>query len=44
MHVDEANLGSSAVARAAGLRLDRVEVREPESPAQVGRNQIWVSS
>lgn len=44
VHVDEANARSSAVARAAGLRLDRVEVREPESPAQVGRAQIWASS
>lgn len=44
VHVDEANVRSSAVARAAGLRIDRVEVREPKSPAQVGRGEIWVSS
>ena len=43
VHVDTANVRSSAVARAAGLRLDRVVERAPESPAQVGRVEIWVA-
>ncbi|WP_460866003.1 GNAT family N-acetyltransferase [Rhodococcus aerolatus] len=43
VHVDVANVRSSGVARAAGLRLDRVVPRSPESPAQVGRVEIWVA-
>ena len=43
VHVDAANVRSAAVARAAGLRLDRVEARPPESPAQVGRVEVWAA-
>lgn len=43
VHVDAANTRSAAVARAAGLLLDRVEARPPESPAQAGRLEVWVA-
>lgn len=43
VHVDTANVRSAAVARAVGLRLDRTVTREPESPAQDGRVEVWVA-
>jgi RimJ/RimL family protein N-acetyltransferase len=43
VHVDAANTRSAAVPRAAGLRLDRVDTRPPQTPAQLGRVQIWVT-
>lgn len=43
VRVDLANVRSSAVARAAGLRLDRVVEREPVAPAQSGREEVWVA-
>ncbi len=42
IHTDAANTASAAIARRVGLRLDRTEPRPPQSPAQVGRVQIWI--
>ena len=41
---DEQNKASAAVPCRLGYRLDRVEVRQPEAPAESGRLQIWVRS
>jgi RimJ/RimL family protein N-acetyltransferase len=42
IHTDEANVISAAIPRRLGYRLDRVDGREPEAPAETGRLQIWV--
>lgn len=42
IHVDEANVASSAVPRRLGYRLERVHERTPEAPAQTGRVEAWV--
>jgi RimJ/RimL family protein N-acetyltransferase len=42
IHCDIANGASSAIARKAGYRLDRIERREPETPGETGRLMIWV--
>lgn len=42
IHTDEANVISAAVPRRLGYRLDRVDERPPEAPAESGRQQIWV--
>lgn len=43
IHTDEANLASAAIPRRLGYRLDRVELRPPQAPAETGRLQIWVT-
>jgi RimJ/RimL family protein N-acetyltransferase len=42
IHCDIANGASSAIARKAGYRLDRIENRRPETPGETGRLMIWV--
>jgi RimJ/RimL family protein N-acetyltransferase len=42
IHCDIANGASSAIARKAGYRLDRIEKRQPEAPGETGRLMIWV--
>jgi RimJ/RimL family protein N-acetyltransferase len=42
IHCDVANGASSAIARKAGYRLDRIEKREPGAPGETGRLMIWV--
>jgi RimJ/RimL family protein N-acetyltransferase len=42
IHTDEANVRSAAIPRKLGYRLDRVDTRRPEAPAESGRLQIWV--
>jgi RimJ/RimL family protein N-acetyltransferase len=42
IHTDEANVVSAAIPRRLGYRIDRVDVRPPEAPAESGRLQIWV--
>jgi RimJ/RimL family protein N-acetyltransferase len=42
IHTDEANTISAAVPRRLGYRLDRVDERPAEAPAESGRLQIWV--
>jgi RimJ/RimL family protein N-acetyltransferase len=42
IHTDESNVRSAAIPRKLGYRLDRVEIREPQAPAECGRLQIWV--
>ncbi|HEY2080815.1 MAG TPA: GNAT family N-acetyltransferase [Streptosporangiaceae bacterium] len=42
IHCDAANVGSAAVARRLGYRLDRIEERHPEAPGESGRLMIWV--
>jgi len=44
IHTDEANVISAAIPRRLGYRLDRVDLRPPEAPAESGRLQIWISS
>src|SRR6266542_1279440 len=44
IHTDEANVISAAIPRRLGYRLDRVDLRPPQAPAESGRLQIWVSS
>jgi RimJ/RimL family protein N-acetyltransferase len=43
IHTDEANLASAAIPRRLGYRLDRVEPRAPQAPAETGQLQIWVT-
>ena len=43
IHPDEGNKASAAVAQRLGYRLDRVDIRPAEAPAETGRRQIWVS-
>jgi RimJ/RimL family protein N-acetyltransferase len=42
IHTDEANVRSAAIPPKLGYRLDRVDTRQPEAPAETGRLQIWV--
>jgi RimJ/RimL family protein N-acetyltransferase len=42
IHCDETNLASAAVPRKLGYRLDRIDRREREAPAETGRRMIWV--
>jgi RimJ/RimL family protein N-acetyltransferase len=42
IHTDEANAISAAIPRRLGYRLDRVDERPPDAPAESGRLQIWV--
>jgi RimJ/RimL family protein N-acetyltransferase len=42
IHTDEANIRSAAIPPRLGYRLDRVDIRRPEAPAESGRLQIWV--
>ena len=42
IHTDEANLRSAAIPGRLGSRLERVDPRRPEAPAESGRLQIWV--
>jgi RimJ/RimL family protein N-acetyltransferase len=42
IHCDVANGASSAIARKAGYRLDRIEKRERAAPGETGRLMIWV--
>jgi len=42
IHCDENNLRSAAVARRLGFALDRVEQNEIETPAESGRNLVWI--
>jgi RimJ/RimL family protein N-acetyltransferase len=42
IHTDEANVRSAAIPLKLGYRLDRVDTRRPEAPAESGRLQIWV--
>jgi RimJ/RimL family protein N-acetyltransferase len=42
IHTDEANVRSAAIPPKLGYRLDRVDCRRPEAPAESGRLQIWV--
>lgn len=44
IHCDEANTASAAVPRRLGYRLDRIEDRTPDAPAEIGRRMIWVKS
>ncbi|MFC9976521.1 GNAT family N-acetyltransferase [Spirillospora sp. NPDC127200] len=39
---DEANTASAAVPERLGYRLDRVEDREAEAPAETGRGMVWI--
>jgi RimJ/RimL family protein N-acetyltransferase len=41
---DEANVASAAVPRRLGYRLDRVDERTPEAPAECGRLMIWAKT
>ena len=43
IHTDEANERSAAIPRKLGYRLDRVDLRPPQAPAESGRLQIWIS-
>ena len=42
IHTDEANVRSAAIPPKLGYRLDRVDTRRPEAPAESGRLQIGV--
>jgi RimJ/RimL family protein N-acetyltransferase len=42
IHTDEANVRSAAIPPKLGYRLERVQTRRPEAPAESGRLQIWV--
>lgn len=42
IHTDEANVRSAAIPPKLGYRLDRVDERIPQAPAETGRLQIWV--
>ena len=42
IHCDENNLRSAAVARRLGFTLDRIEQNEIETPAESGRNLVWI--
>jgi RimJ/RimL family protein N-acetyltransferase len=42
IHTDEANVRSAAIPPKLGYRLDRVDTRRPQAPAESGRLQIWV--
>jgi RimJ/RimL family protein N-acetyltransferase len=42
IHTDEANVRSASIPARLGYHLDRVDVREPQAPAETGRIQIWI--
>jgi RimJ/RimL family protein N-acetyltransferase len=42
LHCDEANQKSAAIARRLGFRLARTGQVDPESPAESGRQMVWV--
>ena len=42
IHTDQANVRSASIPARLGYRLDRVDVREPQAPAETGRIQIWI--
>jgi RimJ/RimL family protein N-acetyltransferase len=42
IHCDEANTASSAVPQRLGFRLDRIDIVEPEAPAETGHMTIWI--
>jgi RimJ/RimL family protein N-acetyltransferase len=44
IHCDEANVHSAAVARTLGYRLDRIQDDEVQTPAEIGREMVWVLS
>jgi RimJ/RimL family protein N-acetyltransferase len=44
IHCDETNIASAAIPRRLGYRLDRIENKEREAPAESGRRMIWVKS
>jgi RimJ/RimL family protein N-acetyltransferase len=43
IHTDEGNKASAAIPQRLGYRLDRVDARTAEAPAETGRLQIWVT-
>jgi RimJ/RimL family protein N-acetyltransferase len=43
IHTDEGNKASAAIAQRLGYRLDRVDSRPAEAPAETGRRQVWVT-
>jgi RimJ/RimL family protein N-acetyltransferase len=42
IHCDTANAASAAIPRKLGYRLDRMEAREPQAPAEQGTFMIWI--
>jgi RimJ/RimL family protein N-acetyltransferase len=42
IHTDQANWRSAAIPPKLGYRLERLQDRRPEAPAESGRLQIWV--
>jgi len=42
IHCDVANAASAAIPRGLGYRLDRIEQRGPQAPAETGRHMVWV--
>lgn len=42
IHCDQANTASAAIPHRLGYRLDRVENKKPDMPAECGRRMIWV--
>jgi RimJ/RimL family protein N-acetyltransferase len=44
IHCDQANVHSSAIAKALGYRLDRIQDDEVQAPAEIGREMVWVVS
>ena len=43
IHCDEANLGSAAVPKRLGYRLDRIEDDEIRAPGETGRGMFWIT-
>jgi RimJ/RimL family protein N-acetyltransferase len=43
IHTDEDNKASAAVPQRLGYRLDRVDCRPAQAPAETGRLQIWIT-
>ena len=43
IHTDEANVRSASIPTRLGYRLDRVDLRDPQAPAETGRLQIWIT-